>query len=479
MSDYPKGLRFDIYERITLPEEVVGIGELEDIELLPRITMQTHEDQAVLSGDLMLVGTYVGVEPNSGIKQLRHRIPVEITLPLRRIRRMDSIGIEIENFDVELLSARTLNITGVISLTGVDTTSEPSSQQLAWREQGEAWFVHEAAKPAGQEGLAEVGPSASAQASNVQGGGGAPANGAVSFAAQTVSYSAQPEPVGTARDSSGQAGSAYDFRSTGEEPSYADYRVEPQPVAQAEPEPAPPSKEKPVPEMQAEVIEAAVKEEADKAVAAAAEEQVGKTAAASAKDDATVNLASAEAAENVPKATAEAAENVPKAAAADNAAQPISAEAVENEAKPLTAQAANEQASASPVKTETQEMKIAFGSNKQDSSGWAGAVAGVKSLLQQAVDKATQPAEEAKAESEAVENKQAKRGEEQIQWRNLLLSAGHEEQRFRKMRMCIVQKEETLDTIASRYALNPKEIVLYNRLESDRVYEGQIIYIPK
>ena len=140
MSHYPKGLRFDIYERFTLSEDAPGISELEDIELLPRITMQTRDDQAVLSGDLLLTGTYVGTEESSAVKELSHRIPVEITLPLKRIHRMDNIGIEIENFDVELLSARSLNITGVISLNGIAAPEEQS-----WNAQGEAVFEHEAA----------------------------------------------------------------------------------------------------------------------------------------------------------------------------------------------------------------------------------------------------------------------------------------------------------------------------------------------
>jgi len=199
-----------------------------------------------------------------------------------------------------------------------------------------------------------------------------------------------------------------------------------------------------------------VKGEADKAKASAAEEAADKKSAAGAKDGAG-NLSAAE--------------------AADQAAKSLTAEAADQAAKTILAQQANEQAAAPQEKTEPQEMKIAFGSNKQD-SGWPGAVAGMKSLLQQVFDKPVQTVDE-QADAEDGENKQEKRGEESIQWKNLLLSGDREEQRFRKMRMCIVQKEETLDTIASRYSLNPKEIVLYNRLESDQVYEGQIIYIPK
>jgi stage VI sporulation protein D len=65
----------------------------------------------------------------------------------------------------------------------------------------------------------------------------------------------------------------------------------------------------------------------------------------------------------------------------------------------------------------------------------------------------------------------------ELEWRKLFLSGSGEEP-LRKLRLCIVQKEETIDTIAERYRLNPREIALYNRLSDSGVTEGQILYIP-
>lgn len=48
---------------------------------------------------------------------------MEITIPLSRVNRLEDIAVEIENFDVDLLSARSLNITGVLSLQGIETSS--------------------------------------------------------------------------------------------------------------------------------------------------------------------------------------------------------------------------------------------------------------------------------------------------------------------------------------------------------------------
>ncbi|MNG23840.1 LysM domain protein [compost metagenome] len=53
-----------------------------------------------------------------------------------------------------------------------------------------------------------------------------------------------------------------------------------------------------------------------------------------------------------------------------------------------------------------------------------------------------------------------------------------DEQGFRKVRMCIVQREETLDDIAARYGKNTRELSLYNRLQDQSLIEGQVLYIP-
>ncbi|MNV84491.1 Stage VI sporulation protein D [compost metagenome] len=55
---------------------------------------------------------------------------------------------------------------------------------------------------------------------------------------------------------------------------------------------------------------------------------------------------------------------------------------------------------------------------------------------------------------------------------------GQESDAFRKVRLCIVQREETLDSIAEKYQLSARELVLYNRLPGQTVEEGQVLYIP-
>lgn len=60
MFDQSHGLRFDIYERIHLSEELPGIAELEEVELVPDIQVIQREDRAELHGQLLLTGLYRG-----------------------------------------------------------------------------------------------------------------------------------------------------------------------------------------------------------------------------------------------------------------------------------------------------------------------------------------------------------------------------------------------------------------------------------
>ncbi|MDZ5470790.1 stage VI sporulation protein D (plasmid) [Bacillus sp. 31A1R] len=57
--------------------------------------------------------------------------------------------------------------------------------------------------------------------------------------------------------------------------------------------------------------------------------------------------------------------------------------------------------------------------------------------------------------------------------------ARKEEEELAKLRMCIVQHGDTLDTLAERYDISVQQLLRVNRLEVNQdVYEGQVLYIP-
>ncbi|MBP1156599.1 MULTISPECIES: LysM peptidoglycan-binding domain-containing protein [unclassified Paenibacillus] len=352
MTKQHNGLRFDIYERVHLSEGVLGIKELEGVELIPHIQVLPQGEQAVLRGNLLLTGTYVD-ELERTDQTLQHLIPVEITLPMNRVQRVEDIAVEIENFDVDLLSARSLNVTGVLSLGGVENVSSSESDQ--WREtEEEVVFVHEV--PERRSEIQEESSSLS-------------------------------ESAGEEIPRSEQA------------PAEVLPQEKAEPSSQQEPT-APPS-------------EPAKKEEK----------------------------------ESEPEASGAVKEEEPAAEAAANT-------------------------------TEKKEMKVGLGSKKTTDAAESAAEPiyksfGLASLLKHGSSKSdTRPPEDGQSTAQKLPS-------EKVEWKNLLLSANREQQEFKKLRMCIVQKEETLETIAKRYDLNPREIALYNRLGEGELMEGQIVYIPK
>lgn len=52
------------------------------------------------------------------------------------------------------------------------------------------------------------------------------------------------------------------------------------------------------------------------------------------------------------------------------------------------------------------------------------------------------------------------------------------EERFIKLKMCIIQENESLETIADRYDVSTNQLVRINRLQNEQIEEGQILYIP-
>src|SRR5690606_10348988 len=126
------GLRFDIYERVQLSEDLDGIENFDNLELTPEITLESAGDQAVLKGHLLLHGNYTGFRSQQN--RLEHRIPVESIMPKERIDSEQNVGVEIEHFDIDLLSSRMLNVTGVLALKGLKSKVEtnPTHEAADW-----------------------------------------------------------------------------------------------------------------------------------------------------------------------------------------------------------------------------------------------------------------------------------------------------------------------------------------------------------
>lgn len=68
------------------------------------------------------------------------------------------------------------------------------------------------------------------------------------------------------------------------------------------------------------------------------------------------------------------------------------------------------------------------------------------------------------------------RKEENALYLTSMLTRGDEE--FSRLKMCIIQPGDSLDTVAGRYEVTTSHLVRMNRLDNEEVSEGQILYIP-
>jgi len=390
VSEQQSGLRFDIYERVHLPQEVPAIRELDEIELTPQIRVAVEGEQAVIKGSLLLSGVYAELTDGDtrSTKTLEHTIPVEITLPMSRIRSVDDISVEIDNFDVDLLSERSLNVTGVLSLNGIEIVS---GQAEPWRNEEEVVFVHEA-QPEAHPRPEEPKPEA--------------------YAAPWLSN--QPAS-----------------------------RKEPQPAEETPAPSAPPqTAQTPSPFFQTAPAQAA-------------------------PSSAAADVVRVEEPPKRPEFAEEAHEELESSAPFE--AVPASAAAGEEEHE---ASGADLVVTAEPEKG---EMKIAFGS-KPDVHSFDFKPHIGKTDEYRSQQPAAAPAGSGRAAAES-ESAEPKSGSDLLEWKNLFLSAD-EEQQFRRVRLCIVHKDDTVESIAKKYDRKPQEIRLYNRLADQEVSEGQVLYIP-
>ncbi|MCA0755283.1 LysM peptidoglycan-binding domain-containing protein [Paenibacillus sp. N4] len=434
MSDQTSGLRFDVYERVHLPDDVAAIEELEEIELVPRIQVIDEGDHAVLKGQLLLSGIYRGQNGGDAPQTLEHHIPVEITLPMNRISRLDDISIDIDNFDVDLLSARTLNITGVLSLRGISAQQAEEQEQL-WQEEPFT-VVHEREAFEQQPGnggfnqppyyeqpyIAEEEEQAAEE----------PFSG---FAAQQEEpYSAEEPAISISSVPSDNGWSSSHLF---------------QPMQPAQPQRQEQEPESPDQELEREIT--------------LASQQINDEGW----------LASSPAfAETVIPDEAPAGSLAPHSPSPPHERSPFAAD----EAKPPQIEPALPQAV--EQEPEKQELRIGLAGKPSSEGAGNGPNVGLSSLLQ--TSKREQAARQAAEEIEAQElnDAHAAASGDEIEWKNLFLGKRSEDKEFRKIRVCIVQRDETLDVIASRYSLNPREIMMYNRLDEGSVTEGQLLYIP-
>lgn len=439
MDNRSYGLRFDIYERVHLTEDVAGIAELEEIELVPRIQVVTQEEHAALRGHLQLQGIYRGEE--NEIRELYHQIPVEITIPMNRITRLEDISMEIENFDVDLLSLRSLNITGVLTLYGVDGTQ--TEEAPGWGDDSYTAVYTPASEEEHEERSEEEFEQEQQYEQQYQ-----QQYQQQQYQQQQQQYQQQQKPY---QQQQYQYQQQYEYQ-------YEQQREQEQAV-----------NEEPVQTFWNSPPETAQ----DHTLADVIRNEDQENADYSSGSPVVWEMESER--EETVKAAAREPESVPEQEPVEVFKQEIPVED-ERPEEPISFAEPSVTTSSDTPAEEKKEPKVAFGSKKETGAVEAEAVPFSSLITQRNAKEAELAYDENKDLSVSGEGDEQRT--ENGRWKTLFQNGFQEENQFRKVRLCIVQREETLETIAERYELSARELQMHNRLSEQSVEEGQVLYIP-
>lgn len=466
MFDQSHGLRFDIYERIHLSEELPGIAELEEVELVPDIQVIQREDRAELHGQLLLTGLYRGEDDRT--QRLEHAIPVEITVPLTRVSSLDDIGVEIENFDIDLLTMRTVNITGVLSLRGIGS----ADAQPAWQQ---------------EEYTVAYSPEADDLKAKAADRAGSPENDSL-YENSVWTYGEGEAEYSPAEQLEAEAADA------AANPLFPDNAVYTQPAALASAQPK--DKE---PRIRTHSLDTAP-QAAPPSTPEAAQNYTKSGAAPVSGHFLTSREKAGEAA-----AQKDSSPNSTGGSAGTSAASPVDHWGNANlhavpDAEPVLSNAASDAAAfkagegeageeieaadnevflsseSIPAQEEKQDLKVALGSKKDPGAAGQEPLTFSSLLSSSRVNREQENLQADEAASQA--GAEAPEAGNDTEWKSRFIGGLGGSEMFRKVRLCIVQREETLDTIAEKYQLSTRELSMYNRLSGQIVEEGQVLYIP-
>lgn len=134
-------------------KEGQGVRELIGISLEPEISIEELGEEIRLKGTVELAGEYVPsidskmessaspsrlvdevVDGEEGSCVFSHSFPVEITVPLNRVARMDDVLVNIESFDYELPASHQLRLHAQLDINGIEQSSTYADSDINFDE---------------------------------------------------------------------------------------------------------------------------------------------------------------------------------------------------------------------------------------------------------------------------------------------------------------------------------------------------------
>lgn len=424
-----RGLRFHVREQVHLPDDAPEIEAIRELELEPVVEVTASGGSVTVSGFLSLTGKYIGrreylggtgdgreahvpfpyhpfesemgpLAPWQKRSEIRHRIPLDITVPEDRVPDLEDVYVVIDSFDYEVNGPRKLLIDAVLDVTGIVVDSRRGAHTVEQDAPAAPVLVN------GPEPAREAAGSAETATEGV---------------AESTPDSHADDAPAVLREEKG------DPVLDGHEAAFA--RVSPS-----------------VPEAGS----------GDEPTEQGASEAVKAAAAPAEAGDASARQGSDAAAEAQPKPQPEVKVAITaKSKTEESSARPLSSYLMEKLAKEKRPAGSDEQSPASAAPRASAEP------NSTDGEGQA--------------EGETTAAREGQ-EADAEDREATKRPEN---GRYLIGLLKEKEERYARLTMCIVQRDDTLASIAARYGVSVSTIRSVNRMADDRVEEGQILLIPR
>jgi len=493
-------LSFAIKETIFLSSDKAGIGELQELELVPDVEVLENETYISITGCLQLFGKYEPIreaaEANSGgtetlveamtfspfrqeateegfygwEEQIGHRIPLNITIPLERIAEIGDIYAIVDSFDYKLESPHQMLIDAELKIMGIAFAEQAQAQVQEPEQQIHPQFYdqNEETVQAGQEEAWAFAHVASEEQENeVQPVSLDEIEQKLSELENEMERQAMPASYDSAESPSLYDAPALSTSYQGEYvvQSYGEITEEvhreSQEVWGAE-STAYESAAYDSPSYDTQAIEAeyderwtdvrSQEEEQDEPVLAIHEQEPPDyTPVASEQHE---SPAVAEVAEVVDSAEAEEVHED-----AQIAAEPVIAEQEEDEEVELRVAISGKASREEPGNVNITSIFSQASRAKQEA------------LAQEAESSSSSSRRKGMASSAAPTTTEA--------MQNLTSFVKSKEERSSQLKMCIIQRDETLEHIAQRYSMPVSKIVEVNRLATEQLVAGQILYIPQ
>lgn len=137
---------FDVNESL-LFEKGQEIEEMLSVSLEPDIVVQAYDDYIQIRGVIVLEGEYIKIiddqhdtgdayhpsiryverviEQDERVNYFSHRFPVEISVPLYRVKDVRAIMAKIDSFDYEIVMSNKMNIEASLHIYGIDQAASP------------------------------------------------------------------------------------------------------------------------------------------------------------------------------------------------------------------------------------------------------------------------------------------------------------------------------------------------------------------